>query len=146
MKHYGCTFECGDERDDDFMRAYCKQIEGRAVVVLSEVFRSLVDMPSKRFWVSEERAAIVVSDMMRGATLERMRPQKREMFQEIHRRTVALLEEHTDMALSVAVAHVVRQPAPRFYLTPQSARIIFYRIKNKWYEKEMRKLRIPHSY
>lgn len=121
------------------MRAYCKQIEGRAVVVLSEVFRSLVNMPSKRFWVSEERAAIVVSDMMKGATLDNMRPQKREMFQEIHRRTVALMGEKPEMSLSEAVAHVVRQPAPRFYLTPQSARIIFYRIKERWYKKEMAK-------
>lgn len=139
MKHYGCTFECSDERDDDFMRAYCKQIEGRAVVVLSEVFRALVNMPSKRFWVSEERAAIVVSDMMRGATLENMRPQKREMFQEIYRRTLAMMRDNPSLPLSVAVGRVVRQPAPRFYLTPQSARIIFYRIKDKWYKKEMAK-------
>lgn len=121
------------------MRAYCKQIEGMAVVVLSEVFRSLVNMPSKRFWVSEERTAIVVSDMMKGATLDNMRPQKREMFQEIHRRTVAMMKDNPCMSLSEAVAHVVRQPAPRFYLTPQSARIIFYRIKERWYKKEMAK-------
>lgn len=144
MKHNGCTFECNDERDDDFMRAYCKQIEGRAVIVLSEVFRCLVDMPSKRFWVSEERAAIVVSGMMRGVPLDNMRPQKREMFQEIFRRTLELIEQRPELAVSEAVAFVVRQPAPKFYLTPQSARIIFYRIKDKWFKKEMQKLFRSH--
>lgn len=127
------------------MRAYCKQIEGRDVIVLAEVFRSLVEMPSRRFWVSEERAAIVVSGMMRGVAIGNMRPQKREMFREIFRRTQALLEECPDLALSEAVARVVRQPAPKFYLTPQSARIIFYRIKDKWFKKEMRKLKSWHS-
>lgn len=139
MKHNGCTSECGEERDDDFMCAYRKQIESRRVVVLAEVFRAIVDMPSRRFWVSEERAAIVVAGMMRGATLDKMRPQKREMFQEIHRRTLRMMNEHPGLSLSEAVGRVVRQPAPRFYLTPQSARIIFYRIKDKWYRKELRK-------
>ena len=123
------------------MRAYFKQIEGRKVIVLSDVFRCLVEMPSKRFWVSEERAAIVVADMICGCGLDNMRPQKREMFSEIYRRTLVMMSENPNLSLTAAVAKIVRQPAPKFYLTPDSARTIFYRIKDKWYLKEMQRLR-----
>jgi len=140
MKHSGCTFEYEEERNNDFMRAYTEQIAGRREIILADVFSRVVEMPSKRFWVSEERAAIVISDMMRGKSLDKMRQKKREMFQEIYRRTMSILEKQPGMSVYDAVSVVVRSPAPQFYLTPQSARIIFYRIKKKWYERNLAKL------
>lgn len=137
MKHFGCSSDYNDERNADLMRAYRQQIVGRKEIVLADVFRSLVEMPSKRFWVSEERARIVIGKLHQGDDLSDMRPNKREMFKEIYKRTLLVKAEHPGMSIGEAVYKVVHSPAPKFYLTPQSARVIFFKVKKQWYKKRM---------
>lgn len=131
MKHHGSRFECGRERDEDLLRAYREQIGDCRVIRMPDVFRAVVEMPSRRFWVSEERAAVVVAGMLRGDTLEGMRHTKREMFREIFRRFLLFREECPGLTLIESVSAVVRQGAPRFYLTAGSAKVIFYKIRKE---------------
>lgn len=141
MKHKGCVFEYEEERNKDLMRAYREQLEACDTIVLSEVLKKVVNMPSCRFWVSEERVAIVVARMMKGDKLQSMRQNTREMFFEIYQRVMEYRQKHPKMPLTEIAFHVVRQQAPKFYLTPSSAQKIINSIKKKIFEKRKQQLR-----
>lgn len=140
MKNHGSVFEYARERDEDIMRAYLEQIESCDTIYLPQIFNRVVNMPSRRFWVSAERAAIVISSMMRGDNLQRMRPTKREMFREIYRRVLKLRAENPEMSIYELAFHVVQEPAPKFYLTAGSAKVIIYKAKKLWHEKRRQRL------
>lgn len=141
MKHKGSTFEYKEARDADLLRAYREQIMLCDTIDLTEIFKKVVLMPSARFWVSEERAAIVIARMFRGDKLETMKTNTREMYEEIFKRVKDMKEKLPDMSLFDILFHVVRQPAPKFYLTPDSAKVITMRIKREQYKKVQKRLR-----
>ena len=100
-------------------------------------------MPSRRFWVSDIRAGLVVSVMMRGENdLSGMRPLKKEMYEEIHTRVVALKSEYPELTISELCAKVIAQPAPKFYLTPGSAKMMICKAKKRWMQEKLRRLRL----
>ena len=80
-------------------------------------------------------------EMMRGDSLHKMRPTTREMYLEIYRRVCSIKKEQPNKPLSEIVFQVVGQPAPQFYLTPDSARVIVTKIKRRFYEKNKKRLR-----
>lgn len=123
------------------MRAYHKLISASDFICLPHIYKEVVNLPSARFWVSEERAAIVISSMMKGNRLLDMRPTKREMFKEIYRRAMLLKKEQPALSVYDIAFKVVRQPAPRFYITPGYAKSIIFYAKKEWYEERKRKLR-----
>lgn len=142
MKPTGSHFEYEAERDDNLMECYHELLRRAEFVRMPEIYSQVVDMPAKRFWVSEERAAIVVSAMMRGERLDNMRPLKREMYNEIYRRAMEIREENPELPISRLVAQVVEQPAPKFYLTPGSAKVLICKIRKEWYfQRTKRRLR-----
>lgn len=142
MKPHGSHFEYEELRNDDIMNAYHELVTSADFICMPDIYRQVVDMPSKRFWVSEERAAIVISAMMRGESLDNMRPLKREMYNEIYRRVIKLREENPEAPISRLVATVVEQPAPKFYLTPGSAKVLICKIRKEWYyQRTKRRLR-----
>lgn len=123
------------------MRVYHELICASDFISLPQIYKEVVNMPSARFWVSEERAAIVISSMMKGEKLLDMRPTKREMFKEIYRRAMQLKKEQPALSVYDIAFKVVRQPAPKFYITPGYAKSIIFYVKKKWYEERKRKLR-----
>lgn len=141
MKYKGSKFECEKERNDDLMRNYHFLLDQSVHISMPDIYREVVERPSSRFWVSEERAAIVVASMLRGDDLGKMINNKKEMFREICSRVVKLRSEHPSMTVYEACFRVVRQPAPKFYLTPGSAKVIICKAKEKWYEERKRRLR-----
>ncbi len=108
---------------------------------MPDVFKSVVEMPATQFWVSASRACVVVASIMRGDKLHYMRPNKREMFFEIHRRVVALLGDNTDLPLPRLVEAVIAQPAPKFYLAPGSARVLILKARKQWFAEKTKRLR-----
>jgi hypothetical protein len=131
MKKRGCTFEYERERDDELLRAYRNACHSADYIRMPDVLDAVVNSPARRFWVSEERAAIVIGKMLRGESIPHMRPLKREMYAEILRRVNDLRQRRPDLTIAMLVFHVVRQPAPRFYLTPGSAKVILSRIRSR---------------
>ena len=123
------------------MRAFREQLALARFIVMPEIFELVAESPASRFWVSEERAAIVIAAMEAGKPLTRMRRNKREMFEEIFRRYLALRDLHPDKSLFELVSIVVHQPAPKFYLTPRTVGEFIYRIKNGWYDKQFDRYR-----
>ena len=140
-KHFGSIMDFTRQRNDDIMRAYREQLALANYIVMPEIFEKVAESPAKRFWVSEERAAVEVSRMLVGKPFSRMRANKREMFQEIFRRYLALRESCPGKSLIELVSIVVHQPAPKFYLTPRTVGEFVYRIKNGWYDKQFDRYR-----
>lgn len=141
MKSIGCKFEYQQDRDCDLMRAFRESLSKNPGKNLPEILKITVNCPSKRFWVSEFRAAIVISKMMHGDTLKNMTLTKREMYFELYRRIIALKKKYPTFTLSELAIIATNQPAPKFYLKPESAGIIIHRIKKRWFEERKQKLR-----
>ncbi len=135
MKSFGSVLAFTRERNAALLKAYREQVNAASFVRLNEIGEKIVNSLSPRFWVSEDRAAAVVSAIMRGKpVLETMRPTKREMFEEIHRRVVALKAQHPDWHLCRLVFEVVNSPAPKFYMEASSALERLFKIRNGWYD------------
>lgn len=141
MKYKGSDTLFKKQRDNNIMAVYHKLIESNNEIGLKHICEMIVNTPAERFWVSEERAAVVVSAMMKGDKLLTMRQTKREMFYEIYRRIQHLASKHKDLDILELATIVVRQPAPKFYLTPMSARRYIMNARRKWYEERRKKLR-----
>ncbi len=127
------------------MRAYHELIKSAQYILMPEIYRKVVDMPTRRFWISEGRAAIVISAMMKGDTLENMGPLKREMYNEIYSRVIKLREKKPDLPIIQLVEMVVEQPAPKFYLTPGSAKVLICKIRKEWYFRRTKR-RLRHCF
>lgn len=133
MKRKGSKFEYEAERNKELLKAYCSQVEICSEIHLDEILSRVVNTPCSRFWVSDERASIVMSGIERGAVnLDSMIESRKEMFLEIYDRVKALRINNPTMSLSELTNEVVKQPAPRFYLTAKSARTIIHRIRTQW--------------
>lgn len=142
MKPHGSHYEYEEQRNDNLMEVYHEIIAKANHVRMPDVYEKVANSPSRRFWVSEERATIVVSAMMRGDDLKRMRPLKKEMYNEIYRRAMALRDKSPKMPISQLVAQVVEQPAPKFYITPGSTKVLICKIRKEWYfQRTKRRLR-----
>lgn len=77
--------------------------------------------------MSEERACAVVSAMLKGEAPKGMRGAKKRMYTEICCRVAGVLALRPEAALVDAVAEVIEQEAPEFYLEPLTARDIIYK-------------------
>ena len=123
------------QRNDDIMRVYRKQLALARFIIMPEIFELVAESPASRFWVSEERATIVISAILAGKPLPRMRANKREMFEEIYRRFLMERKKFPGKSVYELVSTIVIQPAPKFYLTPRTVGELIYRIKNGWYDR-----------
>ena len=134
--------EYSRERADDLMRVYVEYVSSCGQVSMSDVYRKIADMPSRRFWVSDTRATVVVSAVLRGEpVLEGMWSLRREMYAEICRRVTELRAEKPDMTVPELCSAVVCQPAPKFYLTPGSAKMLICKARREWKKRKLEKLR-----
>lgn len=131
MKPVGTKFEFAEQRNEDLISTYRRKLSECEVIRLPKVLRETVQSPSKRFWVSEERAIIVVMQMMAGNNLDRMQPMRKAMYEEIYRRTMKVKMMNPEMTITEIVSRVIEQPAPCFYLTPGSAKVIIHNAMKK---------------
>ena len=135
--------EYSEERIRDLMRAYDEYVSSCKYIRMPDVYKNIVEMPSRRFWVSDIRAALVVSAIMRGEdVLDGMWPLKKEMYMEIHRRVIGLAKDNPGMGISGLCSIVVAQPAPKFYLTPGSAKMMVCKARKGWIQEKWKRLRL----
>ena len=137
MKHHGAIMEYAEERIKDLMRAYDEYISSCVHIRMPDVYAAIVNMESMRFWVSEIRATKVIYAMLRGVPLKGMRPLKREMFEEILKRVLDLKKRRPGLTIRECCCIVVAQPAPKFYLTPGSAKIMVCKARKKWMQEKL---------
>ena len=60
------SFEYRDDRSRELLEVFNRELGTRPFESVKSVLARVVNMPSSRFWVSEERAFRVVSAMLRG--------------------------------------------------------------------------------
>lgn len=131
MKKKGNTSDFTEDRDNELQRSFMEMLRTGGEMPLRDMFGAAAARPASRFWVSETRAAIVIGAMMRGHEPERMYRKRREMFEEIYRRVREKMAADPALLMTHAVNQTVYEPAPEFYLTPESARSIIYRIRQR---------------
>lgn len=139
MKKTGCKFEYESQRNHELRKAFSRALIQCSQVRRPDVLKTAVNSPCSRFWVSEERAAVVIAAMLRGEdALSGMGPNKREMFEEIYSRFVILLNKNPERPIRDITHEVVMQPAPKFYLTPESAGVILSKLRERkiWKRKK----------
>lgn len=130
MKKKGAVAEFGPQRDRELLQAFRALFLKLGNVPAEALFAKAAESPASRFWVSEKRAAYVVSKMLKGDRILSMNPKKREMFFELARRVKSHIRNEPGITLTEATFRAVNSPAPEFYLTPNSARVMIYRIRN----------------
>jgi hypothetical protein len=132
MRKRGSKFEYESLRNHELRKAYKRAMVTSASIRSTECLKIAVNSPCSRFWVSEERAAVVIAAMMRGENpLQSMGPNKREMYEEIYSRFMDVFNDNPETPIRDLVHEVVMQPAPKFYLTPSSAGVILSKMKEK---------------
>ena len=136
MKPFGSTVDFTRQRNADLMRVFRQKLVEADFIRMDEICRQVAESPSSRFWVSEERAAIVVSAMESGRRLSCMTETKREMFDEIFRRYKEMRLIRPEDSLLDLVAVIVNQPAPKFYFTPRTVREFVRRIRSGYYDRK----------
>ena len=129
MKKPGNHSDFTDDRNRDLHRSFIEVLRTSRGVALRDMFSLAAARPSKRFWVSEGRAAIVIGAMLRGKDNSKMNHKRREMFDEIFRRVKMKMEADPSLCMTHAVNETVYEEAPEFYLTDESARSIIYRTR-----------------
>lgn len=136
MKHKGCIVDFSVQRNRELMRAYRSVLSKKSHFDFKNDYNEVVNHPCSRFWVSEERATVVVSALLKGHyALDSMHPLKREMFLEIFKRFMEIYEENPNRSIPDIVFEVVNSSAPKFYMTPRTAMMYIYSIKKNHHPK-----------
>ena len=144
MKHFGSIMDCSEERIADLMQAYDDYISSCDYIRMPDCYKFIANQPAPRFYVSDIRAAIVVSAMLdkREKSYRNMRALKLEMFQEICRRVVKMREREPTITVIECCKKIVLQPAPKFYISSNTAKCIICKNREEWKKKKLRKLRL----
>lgn len=143
MKRKGSLMEYGEERSRDLARAYHRYVSTRKFIVMGELYSFLAKTAAPRFYVSETRAYQVVSAMINGKedACRGMRRQKREMFEEIRRRTERIARDNPGVPIREIIRKVIMREAPRFYMSVASIKACLCHIRKEW--RKMGYYRIP---
>lgn len=136
MKYFGSTVTFTRERNADIMRVFRQKLVEADFIRMDDICRQVAESPSSRFWVSAERAAVVISSMEAGRAVPCLTEMKREMFDEIFRRYKEMRLLRPEESLLDLVAVIVNQPAPKFYFTPRTVREFVRRIRSGWYDRK----------
>lgn len=129
MKKKGAVSDFTKQRNEELKNAFKAQLYLLGTIPTEELFTRAAKMPASRFWVSERRAAEVISKMLKGDMMFGMNRKKREMYIEILIRVKEEMRREPGITVTEATFRAVNSPAPEFYLTPKSARVIIYRIR-----------------
>lgn len=121
-----------EKRDEDLHRVY-DELRSRGVYSSNdELLEMVVNSPTKRFWVTVERVLDIVRLKRKGTlNLNHFTQTRRAMYTEIINRFEEIERENQTMHDMDKAIEVIYQPAPSFYITPQSAKVILCRSRKK---------------
>lgn len=123
MKHFGSCFPYKRQREKELMTVFRSVLASSARVNMMNVFREVVSRPCSRYWVTEERAAIVISSIMRG-TYAPLGKDKHDMYMSLYRRFLETRSQRPNLPYQELIFLSVNSPAPRFFLSPSLAKTI----------------------
>lgn len=118
------------ERDRDFMQAYQNILsrygKNAPFIKKETLIRETIFHPAKRFYVSPEQSLRILSQLLRNQKVDFKNPVKKEMYTTLLHLIKSKLP--TDRPLINIVTETIYTPAPRFYLTLESASILYYKL------------------
>lgn len=130
-KHLGSQSDYIYQRDQHLLNL-CKEYdricfrEGRDIDVLARMTYA-VSQPAPRYWVSEYRATIIVSEFERGKHTDNHLTLREKMYKDIYARYLELRKHRPDDSIFSIVFDIVNSQAPESYIDPKSAKIIVFR-------------------
>lgn len=133
MRKKGDVFALSEQRDRDLLNAYHRQLEkqlhlyGR--INQTGLIQKVINSPASRYWVSSERATVVISKLEKGEPINYMKDNKLRFYQELYKGYCKYKESHPDMPKKHIVEIIIMQPAPCFAFTPRVADNIIRRMK-----------------
>lgn len=117
---------CKEEMRRDLMRVYRKVTSERTFKSQTEAFQCVVEHGAPRFYIDAKWALQRLSPMMRGDTshLEKINPLARQMYEDLFNVVMAMKqkERYWTASLYGIIKDAVMQPAPRFYIKPDTMR------------------------
>lgn len=137
MSTKGRKYESIDERNQCLWEAYKIVIrQAPAPVKTSDIYLAAVNMPCPQFWISSEQAAKIISAIeRRRISIDTMSVTRKDMIEVIMNRVAELKRDCPRMPLRECIEEVVYSPAPRFFLTPKSAKTILHRYRKQFRNK-----------
>lgn len=137
MRHNGSVSDFTIQRNRELLATYNRLVARAKTIDIKAIGCQLCDAPASRFWISEERAIVVLSAMSKGIPLPpSTRGTKREMYEEMFSRLKMIRRFNPHLSFREAVSVVIFSPAPKFYLRPRAALEIIYKIRNGFYDAE----------
>lgn len=125
MKQKGDSSILGPLRDKELIKAFRRLAAAETGSISSDIYKAVVMQPCSRFWISEHRAAIMLSKLFNGYDVHSIEmPSRREMYAEIFRRAQILRSQRPDICYLDMAYIIINQPAPQFYMTYKSAIVI----------------------
>lgn len=125
MKKRNSTSEFNAHRNTVLLENFRSAIANQSRIETVKAFQTAADMPAPRFWVSEQRAAVVISKMLAGEPLpEGTFEKKREMYEELCARVKEMRALEPDRTISSLVMEAVNSPAPSSYMSWQRAQAL----------------------
>lgn len=116
------------ERYDDLNNAYKKALSEGNYSTQYDAMAIAVNMPSRRFWVSEDRLVEVINAIEAGRDIRVSHKSPRyEMFHELYRLYLDYKAEHPELSKLKICQEIIWQPAPKFYIKPSWGLKILYK-------------------
>ena len=145
MRKKGSVFVLSDSRNRDLLRAYNEQVKkqlrlyGR--ITQTGLVERAVNSPASRFWVSSERACVIIYRLEKGESIGYMKRNKLRFYTELYKAFCLYREQHPEITcVKHLVEIVVMQPAPCFPITPRVARNIIEKMRRKCQKEKINKL------
>ena len=140
MRHKGNFFEYEEQRNRELMRTY-RRGQREQGLKGDALYRWVVEQASIRYWVSEEQAYRVIDKRLRGVKVDYVSPYRQMMYDEIERQVARLDHLRPNASIYDLVFEVVNSPAPKFFLSPESAKVLISKIRTRFYEKRKQALK-----
>ena len=116
-------------RNNDLYDAFKHVISDMDHIVLDEALTLTVNSPAKRFYISADRAYGVIVRWDKYGKTRLLSDERQEMYDELYRIIVRLREIRPELPLQHLIEIAIDQPAPKFYLKTNSAKIILCNFK-----------------
>jgi hypothetical protein len=129
-------YDISKQYQDDMISAYNKVAP--TCLMQMDAYRKAVKQPAPRYYGSARQAAQVLAPMMRGnfERVDMMIPNRRRMYYSLFEKVLEMSEKRAFVGkpLSYIVAFAVSSPAPEFFTTPESFRVLRSWLKNNHFD------------
>lgn len=143
MRKEGDVFAFTEQRDRDLLSAYQRQISRQLQLYgrinATGLIQKVINSTASRYWVSSERACVVINKLERGESIGYMKPDKMRFYNELYKEFCAYREKHAGMPKKHIVEIVITYPAPCFGISPRVANNIIRKMKRKCMEEKVKR-------